>query len=336
MKVLVTGGTGYIGSHTCLRLVEEGHEVVVVDNVSNSSIESIKRVSQLTDTHIDVLEGDVRSKTRIDAVIAETSPEAVIHFAGLKSVAESVRFPDKYYETNLGGTLNVARAALQGNVAVVLFSSSATVYGESASMPVDEGAATEPTNPYGRSKLYAESVLRDLNAANPALSVGVLRYFNPVGAHPSGVIGEDPRGTPANLMPYVARVAAGTYPELSVYGDDYSTADGTGIRDYIHVMDLADAHVKVMEYKAENSGFETWNVGRGSGVSVLEMVSRFQEVTGKSVPTKIVPRRAGDVAVSFANVSRIARDIGWSAKYELDDMVADLWHWQSQNPEGYE
>ncbi|MEO9247696.1 UDP-glucose 4-epimerase GalE [Citricoccus nitrophenolicus] len=335
MRVLVTGGAGYIGSHACLRLLETGHEVAVLDNFRNSQMEPLRRVQQLTGKSLALCEGDVRQPESFEAFLEAWHPESIIHFAGLKSVSESVARPEDYYATNVQGTLNVAEVARTVGVRSFIFSSSATVYGAQQEVPVDEAAETSPVNPYGRSKLFAEQVLRDIHAVHPEMSVGVLRYFNPVGAHVSGKLGEDPTGTPANLMPYMARVASGVYPHLNIYGDDYATSDGTGIRDYIHVVDLVDAHLATLEALDVEPGVVTWNVGRGEGVSVAEMVSVFERVTRLSIPVQVTDRRDGDVATSFANVGKITAATKWTAQRGVEEMVRDLWKWQSANPTGY-
>lgn len=335
MHVLVTGGAGYIGSHTVLTLIEAGHHVTVLDNLANSSAESIRRVGMMTNTHIPLILGDVRDAPSMAGCMNDLRPDAVIHFAGLKSVSESVREPGAYYATNVQGAVNVAEAAGSAGVRALIFSSSATVYGQDSQMPVSEDSSTGPVNPYGRSKLFAEAALKDVHVVFPELSLGVLRYFNPVGAHDSGLIGEDPTGTPANLMPYLARVAAGMYPYLQIFGDDYKTRDGTGIRDYIHVVDLAEAHLATVEWLLRNPGIECWNVGRGIGISVAEMVRAFEDVTGAKVPTKIMARRPGDVAESYANAALIENQVGWIAHRRVEDMVRDLWRWQEQNPKGF-
>lgn len=335
MHVLVTGGAGYIGSHTVLTLIEAGHQVTVLDNLANSSAESIRRVGMMTGTHIPLILGDVRDAPRMAECLDDLRPDAVIHFAGLKSVSESVSDPAAYYATNIHGAVNVANAAGSAGARALIFSSSATVYGPESRMPVSEDSETGPINPYGRSKLFAEAALQDVQLIHPELSLGILRYFNPVGAHESGLIGEDPTGTPANLMPYLARVAAGMYPFLQIFGDDYETRDGTGIRDYIHVVDLAEAHLATVEWLLQNPGVRCWNVGRGIGISVAEMVTAFQGVTGANVPTKIVGRREGDVAESYADVTVIENQVGWKAHRGLQDMVRDLWRWQEQNPRGF-
>lgn len=335
MKVLVTGGAGFIGSHASLCLLSNDHEVVIFDDFSNSSRVSIERVQNIHGHPIAVIEGDVNDASSIEDAVSVVRPDTIIHFAGLKSVSESVADPASYYRTNVVGTCNTAVAGIRHNVKAFLFSSSATVYGDTDQMPVTEDTATAPTNPYARSKLFAEAALRDLYSANGGMSVAVLRYFNPVGAHPSGLIGEDPKGVPSNLMPFVARVADGTYEKLKVFGDDYPTHDGTGIRDFIHVMDLAEAHVQVMEHMADHPGFEILNVGRGEGVSVRQIVDRFEEVTRQNVITEVVNRRPGDIAESYADVDRINSMVGWSARRGLNEMIADLWQWQVKNPDGY-
>lgn len=335
MRVLVTGGAGYIGSHTCVQLLKAGHEVAVIDNFQNSQAESLTRVLELTGASLEVHEGDVREPSSFKPFMHAWRPEAVIHFAGLKSVGESVEKPGEYYTTNVQGTVNVAQASVEVGVESLVFSSSATVYSPEAPMPVSEDAVLQPVNPYGWSKRMAEQVLLDINAARPELSVALLRYFNPVGAHPSGRLGEDPRGIPANLMPFMARVADGTYQQLKVLGDDYPTVDGTGIRDYVHVMDLADAHLASLDALVHQPGQLVWNVGRGEGVSVLQMVAAFERVTGADVPCEVTARRPGDAATSYADVQRITTESTWRAQRGLDEMVADLWRWQQKNPHGY-
>lgn len=335
MRVLVTGGAGYIGSHTSLRLLEEGHQVAVLDNFINSGRESLERVESLAGGDIEVHEGDVRDPSTFKSFFKNWRPESVIHFAGLKSVSESVENPGSYYTTNVQGTVNVAESSVANDVRSLIFSSSATVYSSNAVMPVHEESELGPSNPYGWSKLMAEQVLRDIHAAHPQLSIAILRYFNPVGAHASGMIGEDPAGVPANLMPYMARVADGTYPALNVFGTDYPTDDGTGVRDYIHVVDLAEAHLAAISHMSNSPGRVTWNIGRGQGISVLEMVDAFQRVTKAPVPVALSPRRPGDVAVSFADPTRITSESAWRATRDVDTMVEDLWRWQLQNPQGY-
>jgi UDP-glucose 4-epimerase len=335
MHVIVTGGAGYIGSHTLLTLIEAGHQVTVIDNLVNSSAESLRRVEMMTGARVPLMVEDVRDGGRMMECLGNLHPDAVIHFAGLKSVAESVSDPAAYYATNVQGAVNVAEAAGAAGARALIFSSSATVYGQESRMPVSEDSETGPINPYGRSKLFAEAALKDVQLTHPELSLGILRYFNPVGAHESGMIGEDPTGKPANLMPYLARVAAGMYPFLQIFGDDYETRDGTGIRDYIHVVDLAEAHLATVEWLLQNPGVGCWNVGRGIGISVAEMVKAFEDVTGAAVPTKVVGRRPGDVAESYADVTAITQQVGWEARRGLEDMVRDLWRWQELNPRGF-
>lgn len=335
MRVLVTGGAGFIGSHTSLRLLESGHDVAVLDNFQNSSLEPLRRIEEFTRRPLVVHECDVRSPETFDRFVRGWRPDSIVHFAGLKSVSESVQEPERYYTTNVQGTVNVARIGCEVGVRRFVFSSSATVYGAQESMPVDEGSTTAPVNPYGYSKLFAEQVLQDVKRAHPDFSLAVLRYFNPVGAHPAGLLGEDPAGVPANLMPYMARVAAGQYPHLQVFGDDYPTPDGTGVRDFIHVMDLADAHLAALDALTERTGSFTWNVGSGAGISVMEMVSAFERATGRKIPIKIAERRVGDIPESYANVGSIGQATGWHARRGVEDMVRDLWRWQTKNPMGY-
>ena len=331
MRVLVTGGAGYIGSHTCIRLLEAGHAVTVLDNFQNSRPEVLDRVQTITDATLEVLHADVRAPESFTEFMGEWKPEAVVHFAGLKSVNESVEKPADYYSTNVQGTVNVARAFVEVGGGAFVFSSTAAVYGAEATMPVTEDSPTRPVNPYGWSKLMAEQVLKDVHTAHPQLSVALLRYFNPVGAHPSGLIGEDPAGVPANLMPYMARVADGTYPSLKVFGSDYPTADGSGVRDFLHVDDLAESHLVALKSLVGDPGLVTWNVGRGEGVSVFEMVAAFQRVTGRRIPYSVEPRRPGDVAESYADPTEIERATSWRAGRSVDDMVADLWRWQKRS-----
>ncbi|AWN14282.1 UDP-glucose 4-epimerase GalE [Salinisphaera sp. LB1] len=336
MKVFLTGGAGFIGSHTALVLIEAGHEVVVYDNLSNASRESLNRVEQLTGGEITFIEGDIRDGAHLDRVFADSNIDAVIHFAGLKAVGESTEKPLAYYENNVTGTLTLCQAMERANLRTLVFSSSATVYTESRDMPLSEQAPTgRPTNPYGSSKLMIEWLLRDLQAADPRWSIALLRYFNPVGAHESGRIGEDPQGRPNNLLPFISQVAVGRLPELAVYGDDYPTRDGTGVRDYIHVMDLADGHRAALDAIAGETGLHTWNLGTGRGYSVLEMIRAFERAAGRDVPYRMAPRRPGDVAECWADASRAERDLGWRAERGLDEIMRDAWRWQSENPNGY-
>ena len=315
MKILVTGGAGYIGSHTTLALLEAGYEVVVLDNLCNSSAESQHRVERICGKAPIFVQGDIRDRALLDEIFANYRIEAVLHFAGLKAVGESVREPLSYYENNVAGSVSLCQSMAAAGVFRLVFSSSATVYGEPAQMPISEDCPTGiPTNPYGRSKLMIEDVLRDLAVADSRWSIALLRYFNPVGAHESGLIGEDPNGIPNNLLPYVAQVAIGKLKELSVFGNDYPTADGTGVRDYIHVVDLADGHLKALQRISSQPGLNVWNLGTGKGYSVLEMVQAFEQVSGRPVPYRIVARRSGDIAECWANPHKAERELGWKAE----------------------
>ena len=338
MHVLVTGGAGYIGSHTCLELLNAGHHVTVVDNLSNSSEESLQRVSTLTGKHITFFKVDLLDEAELEAVFETANFDAVIHFAALKAVGESVAMPLEYYQNNITGTVNLCQIMARHNVKHFVFSSSATVYGIPKSLPLTEESPTplhEVTNPYGRTKLMLEFVLRDWNAANPDTNVALLRYFNPVGAHESGRIGEDPNGIPNNLVPYVSQVAVGKLEQLGVFGGDYETPDGTGIRDYIHVVDLAVGHVLALDKLAENPGVVTYNLGTGNGYSVLEVVAAFEKACGKKIAYQVVDRRPGDIAACFADPSLAKVELGWEAKRGIDEMCRDGWRWQSENPNGY-
>lgn len=335
MNVLVTGGMGYIGSHTCLQMIAAGMTPVIVDNLYNSKrsvLERIEKVSGQTPTFI---EGDIRDKALMKQVLVEHNIDAVIHFAGLKAVGESVEKPLEYYDNNVNGTLVLVDAMREAGVKTLVFSSSATVYGDPASVPITEDFPTSATNPYGRSKLMVEECLTDFQNANPDWSITLLRYFNPVGSHPSGELGEDPQGIPNNLMPFVSQVAVGRREFLSVFGDDYPTKDGTGVRDYIHVMDLSDGHVAALEKVGKTSGLHIYNLGTGNGYSVLEMVHAFEKASGKPVPYQIAPRRAGDIAECWADPSKAQGELGWSATRSLDEMTQDTWRWQSNNPNGF-
>jgi UDP-glucose 4-epimerase len=335
VRILVTGGAGYIGSHTVLRLLEEGHEVTVVDNLCNSRAESLRRVSELTGRPVDLRVVDLLDVAALTEVFAQTQPEAVIHFAGLKAVGESVAQPVRYYRNNVSGTLELLRAMDAEDCRTIVFSSSATVYGDPASVPIKEDFPLTATNPYGWSKLMVERVLEDAAAADDRWRVALLRYFNPVGAHESGRIGEDPAGIPNNLMPYVAQVAVGRLDQVTVYGDDYGTRDGTGVRDYIHVLDLADGHLAALAAIVERPGCHAWNLGTGRGSSVLDVISAFSRASGREIPYTVAPRRPGDVAASYADPALANRELGWRAGRSLDAMCADTWRWQSQNPQGY-
>lgn len=329
MRVLVTGGAGYIGSHTCVELLNAGHEVIVVDNLCNSKISVLDRVKQITGRSVSFYDLDVRDKAALSAVFGAHRIDAVIHFAGLKSVGESVAMPLQYYDNNVHGTLVLAEVMEEHNVRNFVFSSSATVYGDPASVPIREDFPLSATNPYGRSKLIVEEMLRDLPIAEPQWHIALLRYFNPVGAHSSGLIGEDPNGIPNNLMPYVAQVAAGKLAQLSVFGGDYPTPDGTGVRDYIHVVDLALGHVLALDALKNKNGVVTYNLGTGRGYSVLEMVAAFEKASGKAVPYRIVDRRPGDIAACYADASLAERELGWRAKRDIDVMCEDSWRWQT-------
>lgn len=335
-KILVAGGAGYIGSHTTLALLEAGYEVVVLDNLCNSSLESLRRAERICGKAAVFAQGDIRDRALLDELFAAHKIGAVLHFAGLKAVGESVQKPLDYYDNNVAGSLTLCQAMAQAGVFCLVFSSSATVYGEPTQMPISESLPTgEPTNPYGRSKLMVEHLLRDLAASDPRWSIALLRYFNPVGAHPSGLIGEDPNGIPNNLLPYISQVAVGKLQQLSVFGDDYPTPDGTGVRDYIHVVDLADGHVKALQAIASSSGTHVWNLGTGTGYSVLEMIEAFTAASGRAVPYQVVPRRAGDIAECWADASKAERELGWKATRTLAEMMTDAWRWQLNNPNGY-
>lgn len=335
MAILLTGGAGYIGSHTCVELLNAGEEVIVLDNLSNCSIEVISRVERITGKHVTAIVGDVRDPEMLDGVFARESVEAVIHFAGLKAVGESVVKPLLYYQNNVEGTINLLDSMRKAGVHTLVFSSSATVYGDPQLLPLTEGHPLGATNPYGRTKLMIEDILRDIAHADSAWRIALLRYFNPVGAHESGSIGEEPRGTPNNLMPFVARVAAGTYPRLNVFGGDYPTADGTGVRDYIHVVDLASGHAAALAKLRSDGGLFAVNLGTGQGHSVLELVSSFEAVSGTRIPYEIVDRRPGDVASCYADVSLAARLLGWKSSRDLLQMCTDTWRWQRDHPRGY-
>ena len=337
MKVLVTGGAGYIGSHTVLELLKAGHDVVVVDNLCNSSEESLKRVEKLAGKAVKFFNVDIRDEAGLDKVVAAEKPfDATIHFAALKAVGESTQIPLKYYNNNLGGTFTLLKVLSAHDCKNIVFSSSATVYGQPQSVPIREDFPTPGcTNPYGWTKLMMEQVLRDVQKADPAWNTVILRYFNPIGAHESGLIGEDPAGIPNNLLPYVAQVAVGRLKELSVFGNDYPTPDGTGIRDYIHVVDLAVGHLRAIEKLAEKPGFKVYNLGTGNGYSVLQIVKAFEAASGKKVPFVIKPRRPGDIAECWADPALAAKELHWKAERGIEKMCEDLWRWQSQNPYGY-
>ncbi|MGL5606055.1 MAG: UDP-glucose 4-epimerase GalE [Plesiomonas sp.] len=335
MAILVTGGTGYIGSHTVLELLNSGEEVVIIDNLCNSSRESLRRVEKLTGKTAQFYQADISDRSALRAIFATHNIDSVIHFAGLKAVGESSQIPLAYYQNNISGTLVLCDEMAQAGVFRLVFSSSATVYGDPHTVPIQEHFPTSATNPYGRSKLMVEEMLRDIVAADPRWSVVLLRYFNPVGAHISGEIGEDPNGIPNNLLPYISQVAVGRLQQLSVFGDDYPTTDGTGVRDYIHVVDLALGHLKALNYIADRDGIFTFNLGTGQGYSVLDMVRAFEQVSGKPVPYRVVARRAGDIAVCYAEPALADQELGWHAQRGLSEMMEDTWRWQSRNPNGY-
>ncbi len=335
MTILVTGGAGYIGSHTCVELIAAGHSPVVIDNFCNASAESVKRVEKITGKKIKLYEGDVRDAKLLDRIFSENKIDSVIHFAGLKAVGESCAKPIEYYDNNLVGTLVLLDSMRRHGCKKIVFSSSATVYGTPERLPLDEECKTGgTTNPYGTSKYFQEIMLRDVFASDNEWTVVLLRYFNPVGAHESGTIGEDPKGIPNNLTPYIAKVAIGELKEVGVFGDDYDTPDGTGVRDYIHVVDLAKGHVAAIE-KTSASGVYTYNLGTGIGYSVLDVIHAFEKACGRKLPYSIKPRRAGDIAACYADAGKAKRELGWEAKLGIDEMCASLWKWQTQNPKGY-
>ncbi|EEU2331025.1 UDP-glucose 4-epimerase GalE [Escherichia coli] len=336
MAILVTGGAGYIGSHTVLMLLKEQYEVIVLDNFHNSSVESLHRVKEITGSDICIINGDIRDRVILKSIFTENSITDVIHFAGLKSVSDSIQFPTEYYDNNVYGTLVLIEEMISNNIKNLIFSSSVTVYGTPEKIPVKE---TFPvggtTNPYGTSKLMVENILHDVSLAYPFFRTTILRYFNPVGAHPSGKIGEDPNGIPNNLMPYICSVASGKYKQLSIYGNDYETKDGTGVRDFIHVMDLANGHIAALKHRDEGSNYKVYNLGTGHGYSVLELLAAFQRITSVNIPYVLVERRAGDIAECWSDPSKAYLELGWKACLGLDEMVRDAWNWQQSNPDGY-
>lgn len=333
--ILLTGGAGYIGSHTAIVLQQAGFDVIALDNLCNSSAESLLRVAQITGKAVPLINADIRDEAALRRVFAEYPISAVVHFAGLKAVGESTQLPLKYYDFNVAGTVTLCRVMADAGVKQLVFSSSATVYGAAAEVPIVETSPRSATNPYGQSKLMVEHILQDLAAADPAWCITLLRYFNPVGAHPSGLIGEDPNGMPNNLMPFISQVAVGKRPHLSVFGSDYDTVDGTGVRDYIHVMDLARGHLQALKYLQQHSGIEAINLGTGQGYSVLQMVDAFVQENQVPVPYQLSPRRSGDVALCYADPAKAAALLDWRAEHSLADMVRDAWRWQQQNPDGY-
>ena len=335
MKILVTVGAGYIGSHTCMELLHAGYNVVVVDNLSNSKKESLKRVQKLTGKTLEFHLIDLLDRHALNNVFQKSKIDAVIHFAGLKAVGESVSAPLKYYHNNVAGTLVLCSVMNNNNVKNIVFSSSATVYGDPKEVPIREEFPVNPTNPYGRSKLMIEDILKDLFEADKNWKVVLLRYFNPVGAHSSGQIGEDPNGIPNNLFPYICQVAIGKLSELSVFGSNYPTPDGTGVRDYIHVVDLAKAHISALSKFKSNFGIETYNIGTGRGYSVFEIISAFEKASGRKIPHKVIDRRPGDIATCFADPTKANKQLEWAAQYGINQMCADAWQWQEKNPNGY-
>lgn len=337
MAILVTGGSGFIGSHTVVELLEAGRDVVVIDNLSNSSLTALKRVEEITGKPVAFYQADIRDREALEKVFTKENIECCIHFAGLKAVGESVEKPWEYYDNNITGTLTLIDVMKKHKVKNIIFSSSSTVYGDPDSVPVtEESPLKKCTNPYGSTKFMLEQILTDIQTADPEWNVVLLRYFNPIGAHKSGRIGEDPNGIPNNLMPYITQVAVGKRERLGVFGDDYDTPDGTGVRDYIHVVDLAKGHVKALKKIEEKAGLCIYNLGTGQGYSVLDVVKNFEEASGVKIPYEILPRRAGDIAANYADASKAQRELGWKAEYTLKDMCADSWNWQKNNPDGYQ
>lgn len=336
MAVLVTGGAGYIGSHTCVEMLNGGYDIVVIDNLDNSCKKSLERVEKIAGKTPKFYQNDVRDKSALKKIFTENSIEAVIHFAGLKAVGESVKKPITYYDNNLESTISLLEVMSEFGVKKIVFSSSATVYGVTKEMPLKEGMPTGAINPYGRTKLFIENILRDVYTADNSWSVALLRYFNPIGAHRSGIIGEDPKGIPNNLMPYIAQVAVGRLEKLHVFGNDYKTSDGTGVRDYIHVVDLALGHVKAVDWVLKNTGCEEINLGTGKGTTVLELRAAFEKASGVPIPYVIDPRRPGDPDEVYADASKAESLLGWKAERGIDEMCEDTWRWQKNNPNGYE
>ncbi len=335
MKILVTGGAGYIASHTDLELLGAGYDVVVVDNLSNSSIEAIKRVERLTGKSIRFYENDILDKKALQKIFENENIDAVIHFAGLKAVGESCKIPLRYFKNNVTGTINLLEVMEEYDVRNLVFSSSATVYGDPKTVPITEEFPLSVTNPYGRTKLMIEDILRDLYAADNSWNIAILRYFNPIGAHESGEIGEDPNGIPNNLVPYIAKVASGTLDKINVFGNDYDTPDGTGVRDYIHVVDLSLGHIKAIEKLMSKPGLVTYNLGTGRGYSVLEIIKNYEKACNKKLPYTIAERRSGDIATSYADPSKAQKELGWKAERGIEQMCKDSYNWQSKNPDGY-
>jgi len=334
--ILLTGGAGYIGSHAAIEFIKEGYKIVVLDNLSNSKLEAVKRTQILAGETFDFIEGDIRDRVLLDKVFAQYDIKSVVHFAGLKAVGESVQQPLRYYDNNVNGSLVLFEAMTAANVKTIVFSSSATVYGDPHIVPIKEEFPLSTTNPYGASKLMIENILRDVHIANPQWRIALLRYFNPTGAHESGLIGEDPNGIPNNLMPYIAQVASGKRSALQVFGGDYATHDGTGVRDYIHVTDLVKGHVKALQYLEQHQELITVNLGTGKGYSVLDMLKAMEQAANKKIPYNIVDRRAGDIAACYADPEYALNKIGWKAEFDQEAMCKDTWRWQSKNPQGYD
>lgn len=335
MKILVTGAAGYIGSHTCLELINSGYDVIALDNLSNSKYESLKRVENLTNSEIKFYKADIKDTNALDEIFKANKINAVIHFAGLKAVGESSKIPLEYYKNNISGTLNLCEIMQKYNVFNLVFSSSATVYGKPKTVPITEDFPLDATNPYGRTKLFLEYILKDIAKANEKFNVILLRYFNPIGAHESGLIGEDPKGVPNNLLPYITQVSSGKLPYVNVFGDDYNTKDGTGVRDYIHVVDLSKGHVLALKKFKENPGVAVYNLGTGKGYSVLEIIKSFEKASGKEIPYKICKRRPGDIDACYADTTKAFKELGFKAQYDINKMCKDSYNWQIKNPNGY-
>jgi UDP-glucose 4-epimerase len=337
MAILVTGGAGFIGSHTCVLLLEAGYDIVVLDNFHNSHIEAVNRVKQISGRCFDLVQADVNDKAALETIFQSYNIDAVVHFAGLKAVGESCKIPLTYFHNNVTGTISLCEVMAKHGCGKLVFSSSATVYGDPDTVPIGESSRTWATNPYGRSKLMVEQILTDLQNSQPDFwNITLLRYFNPIGAHPSGLIGEDPNDIPNNLLPYVAQVASGKLKTVNVFGNDYETPDGTGVRDYIHVLDLGAGHIKALEHLNKTPrGLHIFNLGTGRGCSVLEIIEKFRAISGQPIPYKIAPRRAGDIATCYADPRKAQSELSWSCQYNLDDMIRHAWHWQKNNPQGY-
>lgn len=335
MAILITGGTGFIGSHTCIELKKAGYDMVILDNLSNSKIESLNRISKIMGCEVPFYKANILDRAALQEIFRKHKIEAVIHFAGLKAVGESVQKPLMYYENNIAGTVVLLEVMAEFGVKKIVFSSSATVYGAATEVPLREDMPLGAINPYGKTKLYIEEIMRDLYVSDNSWSICLLRYFNPIGAHESGTIGEDPQGIPNNIMPYISQVAVGKLPHLNVFGNDYDTPDGTGIRDYIHVVDLARGHVKAVDWVLKNTGCDPVNLGTGNGYSVMQLVKAFEKACGKEIPYKVAARRPGDLAVVYADPQKAKETLGWEAEYDIERMCEDVWRWQSNNPNGY-